>query len=245
MPDLDAALGGEVLLRPDLSPGSNIYCNYRIRKGDVATGWAAAEVVVEGTYQVPYQEHAYLQPEAGAQLRSTRTAGSRWRSPASGPTRTRSRSRTPSTSRPTRAGRLPGDRRRLRRTRGHVAPDRARPRVVAACERGERRPIRSRWIREESIVGHHKRHRGHIAGPVGRDPRRAGRGRRSRGATSTPVPTTTRRTRSSGTSTSRCPARTSIPHLDVDSYAVYTTPSRRRLPRLRRAAGRRSSPRRR
>ena len=28
-------------------------------------GWAAADVVVEGTYEVPYQEHAYLQPEAG------------------------------------------------------------------------------------------------------------------------------------------------------------------------------------
>ncbi len=28
-------------------------------------GWAEADVVVEGQYQLPYQEHAYLQPEAG------------------------------------------------------------------------------------------------------------------------------------------------------------------------------------
>ena len=28
-------------------------------------GWADADVVVESTYEFPYQEHAYLQPEAG------------------------------------------------------------------------------------------------------------------------------------------------------------------------------------
>ena len=27
-------------------------------------GWAAADVVIEGTYELPHQEHAYLQPEA-------------------------------------------------------------------------------------------------------------------------------------------------------------------------------------
>ena len=27
-------------------------------------GWAAADVVVEGTYHLPHQEHAFLQPEA-------------------------------------------------------------------------------------------------------------------------------------------------------------------------------------
>ena len=28
-------------------------------------GWAAAQVIVEGEYHTPHQEHAYLQPEAG------------------------------------------------------------------------------------------------------------------------------------------------------------------------------------
>ena len=44
---------------------NNILCHYVIRKGDMDAGWAAADVVVEGEYDTGYQEHAYLQPEAG------------------------------------------------------------------------------------------------------------------------------------------------------------------------------------
>ena len=50
-------------LHPD-SPG-NLVTRYRIRLGDMEAGWAAAEVVVEGEYETTWQEHAYLQPEAG------------------------------------------------------------------------------------------------------------------------------------------------------------------------------------
>lgn len=44
---------------------NNILCNYRIRKGDMDAGWSQADVVVEGEYSTSWQEHAYLQPEAG------------------------------------------------------------------------------------------------------------------------------------------------------------------------------------
>ncbi len=44
---------------------NNVLCHYRIRKGDMAVGWDQAEVIVEGEYHTGYQEHAYLQPEAG------------------------------------------------------------------------------------------------------------------------------------------------------------------------------------
>ena len=44
---------------------SNICVHYKIRKGDVAEGFAKADVIVEGEYRTPVQEHAYLQPEAG------------------------------------------------------------------------------------------------------------------------------------------------------------------------------------
>src|SRR5258706_12277277 len=44
---------------------NNILCHFRIRKGEMAEGWAQADVVVEGTYTTSWQEHAYLQPEAG------------------------------------------------------------------------------------------------------------------------------------------------------------------------------------
>ena len=43
----------------------NLVTQYRIRKGDMDAGWAKADVVVEGEYETTWQEHAYLQPEAG------------------------------------------------------------------------------------------------------------------------------------------------------------------------------------
>jgi len=48
--------------------GSNILAHYRVRKGDVEKAFAQADVVVEGRYRTPHQEHAYLQPEAGLAL---------------------------------------------------------------------------------------------------------------------------------------------------------------------------------
>ncbi len=44
---------------------SNICVHYKIRKGNVEEGFAQADVIVEGEYRTPVQEHAYLQPEAG------------------------------------------------------------------------------------------------------------------------------------------------------------------------------------
>ncbi|MGH1493412.1 MAG: xanthine dehydrogenase family protein molybdopterin-binding subunit, partial [Acidimicrobiales bacterium] len=67
--DIDAALAdGAPVLHTEANPGannsgSNAYHHYVIRKGD-PQAMAAAEIIVEGTYEVPYQEHAYLQPEA-------------------------------------------------------------------------------------------------------------------------------------------------------------------------------------
>lgn len=52
------------LLHPDRGD-SNVCVHYKIRKGDVEDGFAHADVIVEGEYQTPVQEHAYLQPEAG------------------------------------------------------------------------------------------------------------------------------------------------------------------------------------
>ena len=44
---------------------SNVCVHYKIRKGNVEDGFAKADVIVEGEYRTPVQEHAYLQPEAG------------------------------------------------------------------------------------------------------------------------------------------------------------------------------------
>ncbi|MDR3573173.1 MAG: xanthine dehydrogenase family protein molybdopterin-binding subunit [Anaerolineaceae bacterium] len=50
---------------PQLYPPDNVVAHWKIRKGDVAAGMAAADLIVENTFKSPYQEHAYLEPEAG------------------------------------------------------------------------------------------------------------------------------------------------------------------------------------
>lgn len=69
-PSLAGGLGGDDPARPvpiQLHPNcaDNVCYGYRIRKGDVEAGFREADVIIEGVYQTPVQEHAYLQPEAG------------------------------------------------------------------------------------------------------------------------------------------------------------------------------------
>jgi len=52
-------------IHPELCTEGNLISHHQIRKGDMEAGWAAADVVVEGEYYTHPQEHAYLQPEAG------------------------------------------------------------------------------------------------------------------------------------------------------------------------------------
>ncbi len=48
---------------PGAAERGNVFNHMVIRRGDVAQGFAEADVVVENTYQVGYQEHAYLEPQ--------------------------------------------------------------------------------------------------------------------------------------------------------------------------------------
>ncbi|MBU0703179.1 MAG: xanthine dehydrogenase family protein molybdopterin-binding subunit [Chloroflexi bacterium] len=52
--------GAPVVNEPD-----NVVARWKIRKGDVEAGMAAADLIVENTFRVPFVEHAYLEPEAG------------------------------------------------------------------------------------------------------------------------------------------------------------------------------------
>jgi CO/xanthine dehydrogenase Mo-binding subunit len=60
----EAMQPGAFPIHPEISL-SNICVHDKIRKGDVEKGFAQADVIVESQYRVPMQEHAYLQPEAG------------------------------------------------------------------------------------------------------------------------------------------------------------------------------------
>jgi len=52
-------------IHPELCTEGNLICHHQIRRGDMEAGWAAADVIVEAEYHTSPQEHAYLQPEAG------------------------------------------------------------------------------------------------------------------------------------------------------------------------------------
>ena len=166
--DIDAALApGAPLLHPENGQATNAYHHMKIRKGDIDAGWEAAEVVIEGTYEVPHQEHAYLQPEAAtayldAEDRITVEIAGQWTYEDLGQIchaldldETQARVVYPA------VGGAFGGR-----------EDMSLQIVLAAAvmklrKRGIRRPVRSVWTREESIVGHHKRHRGRIHARIG------------------------------------------------------------------------------
>jgi CO/xanthine dehydrogenase Mo-binding subunit len=68
--DLPAVTDPRDALLPDAplvheTRGTNLLTRIPIRKGDIAAGFAAADVVLEGEFTTSWQEHAFLQPEAG------------------------------------------------------------------------------------------------------------------------------------------------------------------------------------
>jgi CO/xanthine dehydrogenase Mo-binding subunit len=158
--DAAEAMRDEQILNPKFE--SNIRQHYQIRKGDMASGWAAADVVVEGTYTLPHQEHAYLQPEAGVAYvdeagRITVEIAGQWTHEDQ--------------EQIAHALNLPLEQVRVKYTAIGGAfggrEDMSLQIVLALAakrlhERGINRPVRMTWSREESIVGHHKRHKGTI-----------------------------------------------------------------------------------
>ncbi|UCF77888.1 MAG: xanthine dehydrogenase family protein [Candidatus Eiseniibacteriota bacterium] len=42
----------------------NVFKHLRIRRGDTAAAFSSCDVIVENEYRTPYQEHAYIEPEA-------------------------------------------------------------------------------------------------------------------------------------------------------------------------------------
>lgn len=147
---------GSVLLHPDRD--SNVFCHYQIRKGDIEEAFSKADVIVEGEYHTPAQEHAYLQPEAGLGYidelgRVTVAIGGQWAHKDQ--------------QQIAHALNLPLDQVRV------IYPaiggafggreDMSLQIVLALAawrlhQRGINRPVKTIWTREESIIGHHKRH---------------------------------------------------------------------------------------
>lgn len=143
-----------------LHPGKpdNIAEHKRIRKGDVEAAWAECDIIVEGVYQTPFQEHAYLQPEAGTAYidgedRITVHCAGQW-------TWEDQQAIAHSLNVPPEQIRVVYD------AIGGAFGGREdiSVQIILALavlrlnERGIRRPVKIIWSREESIIGHCKRH---------------------------------------------------------------------------------------
>ncbi|MFZ6027363.1 MAG: xanthine dehydrogenase family protein molybdopterin-binding subunit [Chloroflexota bacterium] len=200
---------------------SNVLRHYRIRKGDVQAAFAQCEAIVEGEYRTPYQEHAYLQPEAGLGYideagRVTVIVAGQWTHEDQ--------------EQIAHALDLPRERVRV------IYPaiggafggreDMSIQIVLALAawrlhQRGLPRPVKIIWNRQESILGHHKRHPYIIRTRWGAD--KTGKLLAAEadliadaGAyayTSTKV---------LGNATLMCTGPYEIPNVRVDSYTVYT-----------------------
>jgi len=212
-------LEGATLLHPDRE--SNIFCHFRIRKGNVLAAFDQADVIIEGEYRTPAQEHAYLQPEAGLgyideEGRITVSVAGQWIHEDQ--------------HQIAHALDLPVDNIRV------VYPaiggafggreDMSVQIVLALAvwklhQRGIDRPIKIVWSREESIIGHHKRHpytlrtrwgatmEGKVIAAEVEIIADGG----AYAYTSTKV---------LGNATLMCTGPYEIPNVKVDSYAVYT-----------------------
>jgi CO/xanthine dehydrogenase Mo-binding subunit len=132
---------------------NNITCQFRIRKGDMVAGWAMADVIVEGHYSTSWQEHAYLQPEAGLgyiddEGRLTVTVAGQWTHEDQ--------------MQIAHALNLPAEQVRV------IYPaiggafggreDMSVQIILALAAQKTGRPVKIIWSRRESIIGHHKRH---------------------------------------------------------------------------------------
>ncbi len=147
---------GALLLHPDRE--SNEFCHYRIRKGDTAHGFEKADVIIEGEYHTPAQEHAYLQPEAGIgyideEGRITVNVAGQWTHEDQEEI----------------AHALDLDPEKIRVIYPAIGgafggrEDMSIQIVLALAvwrlqQKGIVRPVKIIWSREESIIGHHKRH---------------------------------------------------------------------------------------
>ncbi len=153
---MQAFNSNDVLLHPENN--SNIFCHYRIRKGEATDIFANADVVVESEYNTPVQEHAYLQPEAGIayydeEERLTVIVGGQWTHE----------------DQEQMAHSLLLDQEKIRVIYPAIGgafggrEDMSVQIILGLAvmklrEKGINRPVKVVWSREESIIGHHKRH---------------------------------------------------------------------------------------
>ena len=148
---------GAVQLHPHAP--RNIAATKHVRRGEPEAAWSNCDIIVEDVYRTPFQEHAYLQPEAGTAYiddegRITVHCAAQW-------TWEDQRVIAPSLNLPPDTIRVVYD------AIGGAFGGRedASVQIILALavlqleqRYGLRRPVKIIWSREESIIGHCKRH---------------------------------------------------------------------------------------
>ncbi len=147
----EAMLDDAPQLHPDTP--NNILSRYRLRTGDIDAAREQCDVIVEDTYVTTWQEHAYLQPEAGLSYiddegRVTVVVAGQWNHE--------------DLWQINHALDLPEEQVRV------IYPaiggafggreDMSVQIVLALATWKLQRPVKAQWTREESILNHHKRH---------------------------------------------------------------------------------------
>jgi len=199
----------------------NVLLHYKVRDGDIEQGFKDSDVIVESVYKTPMQEHAYLQPEAGLSYlddegRITVVVGGQWvhkdqEQIAHSLNLPLEKIRV---IYPAIGGAFGGREDMSVQITLALA-------VLRLSEMGIHRPVKTIWSREESIIGHHKRHAYTIyskwgASKEGKILAAEVKLIADAGAyayTSTKV---------QGNATLMCTGPYVIPNVKVDSYTVYT-----------------------
>lgn len=199
----------------------NILLHYQVRDGNIEMGFQKSDVIVESIYKTPMQEHAYLQPEAGLSYldeegRITVIVGGQW-------VHEDQEQIAHSLNLPLEKIRV------IYPAIGGAFGGREDMSIqitlalatLKLSELGINRAVKTIWSREESIIGHHKRHAytiyskwgASIDGIILAAEVKLIADAGAYAYTSTKV---------QGNATVMCTGPYEIPNVKVDSYTVYT-----------------------
>ena len=215
----EALLTDAVRIHPEKE--DNLLLHYKIRDGEIEKAFSKADVIIEGEYSTPMQEHAYLQPEAGLSYlddegRITVIVAGQWVHEDQ--------------EQIAHALNLPLEKIRvIYPAIGGAFGGREDMSIqitlalatLRLSEMGIFRPVKTIWSREESIIGHHKRHAYTILSKWGATKEGKVLAAEVKVVADAGAYAYTS-TKVQGNATLMCTGPYEIPNVKVDSYTVYT-----------------------
>ncbi len=212
---VEAMKAGAPIVHSELGD-SNICVHDRIRKGNIDEGFRSAAVIIEGDYDLPFQEHVYMEPEAGLAYideegRITVTCAGQW-------THEDQEQIAHALNMPVEKIRV------IYPTIGGAfggREDMSVQIILALATWKTGKPVKIVWSRRESIIGHGKRHpmRAHAKWGASGDGKLVAAEMTFIADAGAYFYTTNKVL---GNTTIVCSGPYSIPNVKVDTYGVYT-----------------------